>query len=72
MREMMSHRPGRIYLCFLLLTIVAVIVVIALGVLETNILLFGFVTMPLLVGVVFVLLWLVAYAIYFFKYWDYR
>ena len=72
MREMFSHTPGRIYLLFLLATIVAMITVIALGVLEIKILLFGFVTMPLLVGSVFVILWLVAYLIYFFKYWEYR
>lgn len=72
MREIWQHTPGRIYLLVLLASIIGVLVVIALGLLEIKILLFGFVTMPLLVGALFVIVWLVAYLIYFFRYWPYR
>ncbi len=72
MREMFAHTPGRLFLLFLLLAIIAMLLVIAFGVLEIKLLLFGFITMPLLVGAVFVLAVLAAYLVYFFKYWPYR
>lgn len=72
MREMFQHTAGRVYLLSLLLSVVGVIAAIAAGVLETKILLFGFVTMPLLVGALFVIVWLVAYLVYFFGFWPYR
>ncbi len=33
---------------------------------------FGWMTLPFLSGVVFLLVWLVAYLIYFFAYWPFR
>ena len=72
MREIWQHTPGRIYLLVLLASIIGVLAVIAVGLLERKILLFGFVTMPLLVGAVFVIVWLIAYLIYFFRFWPYR
>ena len=72
MREIWEHRPGRIYLLVLLASVIGVLVVIAIGLLQMKILLFGFVTMPLLVGALFVIVWLVSYLIYFFKFWPYR
>jgi len=72
MREIWQHRPGRIYLLVLAASIAAVLVVIASGLLEIRILLLGFVTMPLLVGALFVIVWLLSYLVYFFKYWPYR
>lgn len=72
MREIWEHRPGRIYLLVLLASIIGVLVVIGLGLLEIKIVLFGFVTMPLLVGALFVIVWLVSYLVYFFKFWPYR
>ena len=72
MREIWQHRPGRIYLLVLLVSIIGVLVVIAAGLLEIKILLLGFVTMPLLVGALFVIVWLLSYLIYFFKFWPYR
>lgn len=77
MLEMRSHRAGKIFLAVLVLSIIAMMVVIGLGLMETPegtdpILLFGWMTMPLVAGVVFVLVWLVAYLIYFFKFWPYR
>jgi len=32
----------------------------------------GWMTMPLVLGVLFVLFWLVAYILYFFFFWPYR
>jgi hypothetical protein len=77
MREILAHTPGKIYLTVLLLSIVLMAVAIGIGVLDTPadgvpILVFGWMTMPLVVGVVFVIVWLIAYLIYFLKYWPYR
>lgn len=77
MLEMRSHRPGKIFLAVLLLSIIAMMVAVGFGLMETPegsepILLFGWMTMPLVAGVVFNLIWLIAYLIYFFKYWPYR
>ncbi len=77
MKEMMRHGPGRIYLISLLLSIIVFIVLLFLGVTEVTeagepIVLFGWMTMPLVIGVLFVIFWLVAYLIYFFFFWPYR
>jgi hypothetical protein len=77
MREMLEHTPGRIYLLVLLLSIVGVGVAVGMGVLAIPeggrpILLFGWITMPLAVGILFVLVWLAAYLVYFFRYWPFR
>ena len=72
MREIAGHWPGRIFLLVLLLSVVVMSVLVAAGATEAPILLFGWMTMPLVLGVAFVLIWLVAYMIYFFKFWPYR
>ena len=77
MKEMMRHGPGRIYLISLLLSIVVFIIVLAMGVTELGptgeaTVLFGWMTMPLVIGVVFVIFWLIAYLVYFFFFWPYR
>jgi hypothetical protein len=77
MKEMMRHGPGRIYLIALLLSVVVFIAVLFMGVAELTsageaVILFGWMTMPLVVGVLFVIFWLVAYLIYFFFFWPYR
>ena len=77
MKEMTRHAAGRIYLIALLLSIVVFIATLFMGVTETPeggepVVLFGWMTMPLIVGVLFVIFWLVAYIIYFFFFWPYR
>jgi hypothetical protein len=77
MREIMGHTPGRIYLAVLVLSIVAMAVAVAKGALNTPaggvpVLIFGWITMPLALGIAFVLVWLVAYLVYFFRYWPFR
>ncbi|AFG37380.1 hypothetical protein [Spirochaeta africana] len=77
MREIAGHWPGRIFLLVLLASIIGMAVVVAQGHTETAegadpVLLFGWMTMPLVIGIVFVLVWLVAYLVYFFKFWPYR
>ena len=77
MREMTRHWAGRIYLISLLLSIVAFIVFLVIGGTGVGangepIVLFGWMTMPLVAGVVFVIFWLVTYIIYFFFFWPYR
>jgi Kef-type K+ transport system membrane component KefB len=77
MKEIARHTAGRVYLIALLLSIVAFIVLLALGVTDASedgepTVLLGWMTMPLVVGVFFVIFWLVAYIIYFFFFWPYR
>ena len=77
MKEMTRHTAGRIYLILLLLSIVGFIVFLSAGGTQAAdngvpILLFGWMTMPLVGGVLFVLFWLIAYLIYFFFFWPYR
>jgi hypothetical protein len=77
MKEIIRHTAGRIYLIALLLSVVGFIAALVIGVTETPesgepIVVFGWMTMPLFVGVLFVLFWLVAYIIYFFFFWPYR
>ena len=72
MREIWQHTPGKIYLLSLVASVVGVLVVIGSGLLEQKVLVLGFITMPLLVGVAFVVVWLIAYLIYFFRFWPYR
>lgn len=77
MKEMMRHNPGRIYLVLLLLSVVVFIAILVMGVTDVNeqgdpVVLFGWMTMPLFVGVLFVGFWLVTYLIYFFVFWPYR
>lgn len=77
MREVMDHTAGKVYLTYLAATIVGMVVVIARGAMSVPegaepLLLFGWMTAPLVAGVAFVLLWLVGYLVYFFKFWPYR
>jgi hypothetical protein len=77
MREIAGHSAGKIFLLVLLLSVVAFAVAIFTGVTQAPaegepILVFGWITMPLAIGVLFVLFWLVAYLIYFFRFWPYR
>ncbi|MFW5685990.1 MAG: hypothetical protein ACOC0O_04980 [Spirochaetota bacterium] len=77
MKEMARHTAGRIYLISLLLSIVVFIAVLVMGVTDVPesgepIVVFGWMTMPLVIGVLFVIFWLVAYIVYFFFFWPYR
>ena len=70
MREMLKHTPGWIYLGVLFLSIVGMLYVTRFFTMK--VVLFGWMTLPLFAGFVFVLFWLVAYLIYFFGFWPYR
>lgn len=72
MREMWRHWPGRIFLLVLALSVLGMFAAIGLGLLERQVLVFGWMTMPLLVGVAFISIWLLAYLVYFFLFWPYR
>ena len=74
---MVRHAPGRIFLIALLVSVIGFIVFLVLGGTDASqtgepIVVFGWMTMPLAAGVLFVFFWLVAYVIYFFFYWPYR
>lgn len=77
MREMARHWPGRIYLILLLLSIIGFIAFLVVGGTDAAengepVVLFGWMTMPLVAGAAFVIFWLVTYIIYFFFFWPYR
>ncbi len=77
MREIMGHAAGRVYLAVLFLSVIALMAFIVTGGLETAageepFLLFGWMTMSLVVGALFVVVWLIAYLAYFFFFWPYR
>jgi hypothetical protein len=70
MREILRHTPGRIFLIILLLSIIGILWVPRYF-FETRIF-FGWLSAPYLAGLILVLIWLIAYIIYFFKYWPFR
>ena len=70
MREILRHTPGRIFIGILFVSIVGMMFVARYF--SSSILVFGWMTLPLAAGIVFVIVWLVAYLVYFFKYWPYR
>lgn len=70
MREIFRHTPGRIFLIVLLLSLIGILLVPRYF-FEPRIF-FGWLSFPYLVGLILVLIWLVAYIIYFFKYWPFR
>lgn len=70
MREMLKHTPGRIYLGVLFVSIVGMLFVTRYF--TAKVVLFGWMTLPLFAGFVFILVWLIAYLIYFFRFWPYR
>ena len=77
MREMVRHTAGRIYLIALILSIVGFIAFLVVGGTDAAengepTIVLGWMIMPLVVGVLFVIFWLVAYIIYFFFFWPYR
>ncbi len=77
MREMMAHTAGRVFVAVLALSVIGVIAAIAAGALEapaegSPAVWFGWVTAPLALGIVFVLVWLVAYLVYFTRFWPFR
>jgi hypothetical protein len=77
MKEMTRHTAGRIYLISLLLSIIGYIVFLVIGGTTAGadgvpILIFGWMTMPLFSGIIFITFWLVTYIIYFFFFWPYR
>lgn len=77
MREMSGHTAGKIFLAVLALSVIAMLVIVGMGFMETPegsapVLIFGWITKPLAIGIAFIIVWLAAYLIYFFKYWPYR
>jgi hypothetical protein len=70
MREIFRHNPGRIFLIVLLLSVIGILWVPKYF-FKPHIF-FGWLPLPFLAGIIFVLVWLVAYLIYFFKYWPFR
>ena len=77
MKEITRHAAGRIFLIALLLSVVGFIVFLVMGGTEAPesgepVIIFGWMTVPLFAGMLFVVFWLIAYLIYFFFFWPYR
>ena len=70
MREVFAHWPGRIFLLVLLLSVVGLFLVTPL--LSKPVIIMGWITLPFAAGIIFLLVWLCAYLIYYFKYWPFR
>ncbi len=70
MREVFGHWPGRIFLLVLLLSVVGLFFVTPLF--SKPVIIMGWITLPFAAGVVFILVWLCAYLVYYFKYWPFR
>ena len=70
MREICKHNPGRIFLLVLLLSLIGMLWVPRYF-FEPRIY-FGWLSTPYLAGLILILIWLIAYLIYFFRYWPYR
>lgn len=70
MREIFRHTAGRVFLTILLLSIIAMLYIPKFFFQER--IYFGFMTLPFLSGILFLLVWLIAYLIYFFFFWPYR
>jgi sterol desaturase/sphingolipid hydroxylase (fatty acid hydroxylase superfamily) len=70
MREIFSHRAGRIFLLVLSLAVVGLLA--ATSFFSFPMTIFGWMSLPFVSGIVFIVIWLVAYSIYFFKYWPFR
>jgi len=70
MREIFSHGPGRIFLLILALTVLGLFAITPLF--SRPIIIMGWMSLPFAAGIGFVLIWLCAYFVYFFKYWPFR
>ena len=70
MREIFGHWPGRIFLLVLLLAVVGLLAVTPLF--SRPVIIMGWISLPFAAGIVFLLVWLCAYLIYYFKYWPFR
>jgi hypothetical protein len=70
MREIIKHTTGKIFLGVLFISVVGMLFVTRYF--TNKILVFGWMTLPLFAGFVFVIVWLIAYLIYFFKFWPYK
>lgn len=70
MREIVRHTPGRLFVAVLLLSVAAMLYIPAHF--DSQRLFFGWMPLSFLSGLVFLTVWLVAYAVYFFAFWPYR
>jgi len=70
LREIFSHRAGRIFLLVLCLAVVGLLAVTSL--LSQGVIILGWMPLPFAAGIVFLFVWLCAYLIYFSKYWPFR
>jgi hypothetical protein len=70
MREVFSHRAGRFFLVVLVLTVLGLFAVTPLF--SKPIMIMGWISLPFAAGIVFIVIWLCAYLIYFFRYWPFR
>lgn len=70
LREVFAHRAGRIFLLVLFLSVVGLFAITPLF--SRPEIIMGWISLPFATGIIFLLIWLCAYLIYFFKYWPFR
>lgn len=70
MREIIGHKAGRVFLIILFISLIVMLYIP--HVFFDEFLFMGFITSPFLAGIVLLLIWLIAYLLYFFLFWPYR
>jgi hypothetical protein len=72
MREISSHRPGRIFLLILAVSLFWYVFIVPFVVQNNNYLFLGWIPLVVIFWNIQTILWLVATYIYTTKYWPYR
>ncbi len=70
MREILSHRPGRVFAAVLLLSTAGL--VSGVWFLDRGVVVLGWLPLPFALGIAFTAVWLAACAVYLFRFWPYR
>ncbi len=71
MREMTKHTPGKLFLAVLVLSVLVIILILPF-VVDGTAVFFGWLSFPLFSGILLILIWIVAFAVYLGKFWPYR
>lgn len=72
MREISGHRPGRILILILALSLIGYIFIVPFVVQNNNYLFLGWIPLVVIFWNIQTVLWLIAIYIYTAKYWPYR
>lgn len=70
MRECFKHTAGKVFILILVISILGML--IAPIFFTSCVMVFGIIPLPFFVGLVMIVIWFIAYVIYFKKYWYFR